>query len=653
MRALAWLALAPAWLPGLALAAEIGVAPATRKVLPGTSTPATAEASLQAARNEWEAFQIVIRDAAGLAGVDVALSDLCDGAACVPASSARLYRELYLDVVQASPSGVTLHERETGQYPDPLIPLRDPYAAGDVPCGAPFDLAPGETGTVFVDLYVPPGTAPGTYTGSATVTAAAGLLAELAVSLEVWELDVPQARTVATAFKLLESGRGVSAYHGGTEDAPNGKLELIRHRYNEALHEHRLDPTYINGPIDWPFDADDNLLPVDWTEYDAAVGPWLDGTKFGDGIKVTRFDVHRFRPGKGLDEMTDKQYRQAAQALAEHLEQRGWWERAYVYSTDEPWGNEPLTSYPAIAEDVDRLVEISELWRGKALVTSPFDERIEGRIGIWCPDTTMYEDWGNFWSPYAGRELFAERFALGEELWFYTCRIEIPPYAGYDIDTAIGYEPRMVNWGAFYEHASGLLYWCVNYWHEYDPYRVFGDFENESNARNGNGILIYPGDSDGRRTSAEVPDWLHLDGPIVSYRLKQIRDGLEDWEIFRLGERLGAGEYVRQQVARAYARFGDCALLEDCEQEQYYCADDQPWTLDEQVLFEVREAVAAKILFLQFPEKYPDPEAEPLAPSAGDSGCGCSSGRGAPRGTDTAAWALLLALAILGRRRAR
>jgi len=300
-----------------------------------------------------------------------------------------------------------------------------------------------------------------------------------------------------------------------------------------------------------------------------------------------------------------------------------------VYAIDEPWLRNPEEDYAQIRSDADVLFSASDLWRGRVLVTGPFEESIAGKVGIWCPDAQMYEGWYHCWDPMPGWDTYSERLALGEELWFYVCRIDYPPYAGYDIDTGIGYEPRIVKWGTWYERASGFLYWSVNCWIDKDAWNVLGDFESEFDARNGNGFLLYPGDHDGTADGRGSPPGVAVDGPIVSYRLKQIRDGLEDWEMFRLASELGGEDFVRRQVRRAYVRFGEFALFEDCTEpdDPYkYCPENQPWTLDEEVLFDVRQKVAQKILFLEYPDRYPDPEAQPETTPEDDGGCGhCQS----------------------------
>jgi len=611
------------FLASLPALAEVGVAPATVKVLPEVVVPSARAIRLQAALGEWEGFQVVIRDPGGLTGVDLAVGDLTGpGGAMLPSERAHRYREVFLDIEEPSARSMTFHEREPGRYPDPLVPFVDPYD-GD-PVAAPFDLAPDETGAIYVDIEVPRDTTPGTYTGTATVTADGLDPVDLSIALEVWAFALPEHRTVATSYGF--SANLVARFHGGADGTAD--VTPIVDRYYLALHEHRIDPTTINGPLTFTFDAEGDLEPVDWTAYDEAVGPWMDGSRFPDGEGVTRFNVGRFTPGGGTGSMTDDEWGQAAAAFATHLEEKGWWDRAYVYAVDEPWLNGGLGTYSRIHADAQRLFSHSELWRGHILVTSPYEEIIDGDIGIWCPVTPMFGDWFYAEGWYEGREFYAAR--PDEELWFYVCNANFPPSAGYDIDTPIGFEPRIVKWGTWFEGATGFLYWRVNYWVEDDPWNVYRNVEQfgDTFARNGDGFLLYPGDHDGTAGGKGSPDWVSIDGPVVSYRLKQIRDGLEDWELFALASALGGETYVREQVGRAYDRFGDF-FIENCDIDACYCPDDQPWTLDPALLEEVRGNVAAEVLFLTDPETWPDPENPPEdEPDQGCGGCDTGSGTG-------------------------
>jgi len=607
---------------------DVGVAPATQKVLPDSPIPAELGVTLGAARGEWEGFQVLLRGDSDLADIDLQLGDLAgpDGAS-IPASAFRRYRQHYLDIQQPSPfflAAIDDHPRDAGRYPDPLIPFVDPYQDGEVPVGAPFASPAGETAAIFVDLLVPRDAPAGPYQGSATLTAAGQEQVEMALELTVWPFELPADKSVATSYGFSENLP--RHHHGGPDDEASEDYASIVDRYHQAMHEHRIDRTNVAGDLSFEVDEQGQLMEVDWSDYDAAVGPYLDGSLFDDGAPVTRFNVGYFRPGGGAGGYTDEQYGEAARVFSEHLQEKGWWERAYVYSTDEPYYNGGDATYEQIHEDVQRLQTYAPLWDGHVLVTSPYNEIVDGDIDIWCPVTPMYDEWF-FGSLYEGREFYEQRRAMGEELWFYVCNANFPPYAGYDIDTTLGFEPRMVKWGAWYEGATGFLYWRINYWIDSDPWNVWANFEyfGDLFGRNGDGFLIYPGDHDGTAGGLGSPADIAIDGPIVSYRLKQIRDGLEDWELFLLAEELGAGDYARSQVERAYRQFGTNPR-QDCDSATAYCPDDPPWTLDQRLLLEVRWNVAAKLAWIIDPASWPDPELGIDSASPGDSGSGAGCG---------------------------
>ena len=98
-----------------------------------------------------------------------------------------------------------------------------------------------------------------------------------------------------------------------------------------------------------------------------------------------------------------------------------------------------------------------------------------------------------------------------------------------------------------------------------------------------------------------------MDGPALSYRMNMLRDGLEDWEMFLVGVDLGAEDYVRAQVDRAYTQFGAHCV------DGSYDIENPPWAIDDRVMMDARRNVGRKIQHLLQPELYPDPE-DPPAP---------------------------------------
>jgi len=595
-------------------AVEVTAVPSTTKVLKDGSFTGGAEAvSLAAAKNEYEGFQVVLQAAGeGLTGIDVVISDLAGpGGAVIPADAADLYLEYYVYLDFASPCDIygfnttcasypDTYLRTVGWYPDALVPFVDPYDDAHPKVAVPFDLPADDLQTVFVDLHVPGDAAPGPYEGTVTVTAAGATVATLPLALTVWDFSIPVERHVGTSYRM-----GLNLlphYHGGPEGLAGEEKTRIERNYEWELHRHRVDFTGHKGPLTFEADPEGALLPVDFTAYDAYMAPPMDGSYYPDGAPLARFDVGFFHPGKGMMGLPEGAYAEAAKVMAEHLQEKGWLDEAWLYSSDEPWLPGHWDAYDNILHDVGLLHSLTDLWEGHVLVTGPWQEVLDDAVDIWCPVTPMY---GNTWWPegsWAPKEKYPELLAAGRELWFYVCNANFPPFMGYDVDTRIGWEPRLVKWGAWREGATGFLFWRVSYWQSQDPWHVLMNLPQfgELYSRQGDGILLYPGDHDGTKGTGS-PDHVSLDGPVVSYRLKQIRDGLEDWEMLILADQLGAGDWARAQVDGVYAAFG-ATLTEDFDPA------NPPWSLNEAAVLAAREQVALKVQHLTNPDLYDDPE---------------------------------------------
>jgi len=593
---------------------EITTTPSTTKVLKdGSFVGGAGAVELQAAKNEYEGFQVVIRTAGeALAAVDVEISDLVGPeGAVIPAAAVDLYLEYYVYIDFASPCDVygfntecasypDTYLRATGWYPDALVPFEDPYDEAHPPVAAPFAVPADDLQTVFGDLHVPGDATPGMYQGTVTITEGGEVIATLPLTLTVWDFSIPVTRNVGTSY-----GMGLnlcSNYHGGPEGLGGDEKNRIERNYEWELHRHRVDFTTHKGPLTFEADAEGMLLPVDFTAYDAYMGPRMDGSYYPDGAPLPRFNVGVFRPGHGMMGLSEDVYAQAAKVMAEHLQEKGWLDAAWLYSSDEPWLPGHWDAFDNIQHDAALLHSLTDLWRGHVLVTGPWQEVLDEVVDIWCPVTPMYGS--TFWpeGSWAPEEKYVELLAAGRDLWFYVCNANFPPFMGYDVDTRIGYEPRLLKWGAWREGATGFLFWRVSYWQSQDPWHVLVNLPQfgELYSRQGDGILIYPGDHDGT-TGTGSPDPVHIDGPVVSFRLKQIRDGLEDWEMLILADQLGAGDWARAQVDGVYRAFGD-RLTDDFDPA------DPPWTLDGNAVLAAREQVALKVQHLTHPDLYADPE---------------------------------------------
>jgi len=564
--------------------------------MPNDPAKDSPNAAVSAARNEAEAFQVIVSGGEnGLSQVNATAGDLVGpNGRTIPGDQVILFRQHYVRVtIPSFLCGVTGNPRKTGEYPDPLIPFFDPYKPGQHPLGAPFDVAPGRNQPIYVEVKVPEDCQAGTYKGHLTVTAQGDAPVEVPITLTVWDFSIPRERSVSTAYGL--SWNNILSYHGGPDGAWDADSLIILKHYEDELHRHRLDATNIAQDVGNPFRFDESgdLLPVDWSAYDAAIGPRIDGSYFSDGVGARRFNTGFFRPGNtgGMEgNLSEDQYKAASAEFATHLKEKGWMDHAYVYVSDEPFLNPE--EYARIVLHVKLMKEADPDWDRHFLVTNWYWKGLDGSIGIWCPDTSKYDSWflGFLGINFPGRDVYPSRFEKGEELWFYVCNCTFPPYAGYDIDTTKAYEPRILMWGAWFEGASGFLYWRTNYWQTEDPWgTVIDPVSFPLVARNGDGFLMYPGDHNGTAAPAGSPEGIAIDGPIPSLRLKATRDGLEDWEMFLIACTVAGKDAVRSAVSRAYTKPGSFPL------SPVYNPTDPPWTYSEEVVRQVREEVARLI----------------------------------------------------------
>src|SRR5262249_9835884 len=139
-------------------------------------------AELNAARGEYEPFQVVIQGpkTGSLTNVNFAVSDLhSPQGGIIAKTNMTLYREHYVYVSHSSPDhGGTNVPLGQGWYPDALVPFIDP-ATQQPPTGGtlkavPFDLSPQTNQPIWIDVFVPRDTPPGQYTGTFTVTSDQG-----------------------------------------------------------------------------------------------------------------------------------------------------------------------------------------------------------------------------------------------------------------------------------------------------------------------------------------------------------------------------------------------------------------------------------------------------------------------------------------------
>src|SRR5512142_1239137 len=189
-------------IPLAADAETVWTAVASEKIRPETAARSDQSVLLAAAKNEFEAFQVVVTGPA--TGVSATASELA-GPGKLPAP--KLFREALMTLQNPSSA-----DGATGRFPDALVPDVDDVV-GQKRNAFPFDVPAGESRAIWVDYHVPADAPAGAYQGTVTVHTAQGDT-PVAVQLTVWDFALPSTSSLKTSFTLsggsLEKAHGVS-----------------------------------------------------------------------------------------------------------------------------------------------------------------------------------------------------------------------------------------------------------------------------------------------------------------------------------------------------------------------------------------------------------------------------------------------------------
>ncbi len=206
--------------------------------------------SVQAARGEAEAVQLVVTPSSPLAGLTIECDGLRGpGGATIPAGCIDVLRVRYVEVAQP-----TDRSAAPGAWPDPLPPLR-----------GPIDLPAGTNQPFWVRVNVPRDAAAGSYEGAIRLRADGGWSAAVPLRVGVFGFALPDRPACVSAFGLGHDT--VFRYHGLTNDAQ--RREVLE-KYLANFAAHRISP-YNPAPLDpvrvtWPAVKPPPLPWADWLD---------------------------------------------------------------------------------------------------------------------------------------------------------------------------------------------------------------------------------------------------------------------------------------------------------------------------------------------------------------------------------------------------
>lgn len=485
---------------------------------------------LNTAANEAESVQLVVTPRKGLADVRVDAN--------VPGMWTEVRRVEYVTVTIPTDSAGSC-----GRHPDPLPP-QDPR---------PFAVEAGVNQPFWITVRPPKGMPKGLYRGEISVSCrdADGTDKSMPVPLtvEVFGFSFPDEVSLKSRFGV-HPPQYTDWFHAKTHDERRRTLDRLYELYGDCHISPGSVVQYDTWEPTWDKSAGESCPekwePVfRWKQWDAAVErvfekyhfntinilPYYFRSGIGNDVRISDIaGLKQDHPAHAV--LTEKYLR----GLSRHLAEKGWDRKAYVQWFDEPTER----AYPALREGTAILRRAMP--NVKVLVTEQPEEDNLGGADIWCPLTHML---------HSAQEM--PRRAAGDEFWWYVCNEPLAPYFGTFSDRPAS-ECRLWAWESRKFNIEGMLLWSMFSWTSdaaypdgiqdpyADPMTWFGLGSLAAKGvrnpcGNGCGRLVYPPrrcvETRGDRSAALVKD-----APVPSQRLFQLRDGIEDYEYFRMLERL-------------------------------------------------------------------------------------------------------------------
>ena len=508
--------------------------------------------SISCARNEVESFQVVVRAQHGrLHKVDALLSPLTNRVGdTLPPECVELYCGTFVPVRIPDPRS----DMQPGMWSDALVPRMNPYTGepvqgpkwgkagftGERFRGRYFDVWQNQQQPLWVDVSVPKDAVPDIYTGKFVVWAENADSVYIPVKIEVWDFALPDGPTLENHFGGFS--RAATFFGLATDSEEVLRIEdrfiemMVAHRINPPLPQRFNPPVGADGSVHFDEDLDQRI------------------SAFVARHHMTNIEVPRAPFPDVLGEnrsMAAAFYR----SWYNYLERKGWEDRAYLYMFDEPLRPDDYEKVRRLGAFVGEVEpRLRRLVIEQPYPRHPNSGTLDGSLDIWC---SLFG--------YIDEASIKRVQQAGDEVWLYTAlvqsipkfhpnyetfkadkppyhdavNIERPPY--WEIDFPL-LSYRIAPWLNQRYGTTGLLYWSTCYWGS--SLRNPWDNPTHGDHWNGEGMLFYPGTEAG------------IDGPIASVRLKNLRDGMEDYEYFVLLENRGGGDIVEEIVRKAVPTWG-------------------------------------------------------------------------------------------------
>lgn len=498
------------------------------------------EAAISLAKNEQENLQLALRSNEPLRRLEISATTpkLVSGSATLEAPTVSVARNVVCDAPSRYQifNGVKFNERCVPRnsmiqlYPDPLV--RQNFV----------ELSPNKTESVWLKFGADESAAAGEYEGKVEFKDGGKTVLAVPYRVRVRNFAIPKSPSLGAIFDSRGSG-----FNGGWR-RPLKIAGITSKFYDDAQLQEFMAQyrTSINKPPRIKFYTKDGKLSADFSDFDKfcenAFGKLgtrlmylpnpMGGFGFANPINRIKRDDPDAKPIAPYDgeypyAEADKkilrpefvaELQAQAKLVYKHLDEKGWRDRFLWYVCDEPHcdadGIADMTkAYCAAVKAADPKARLySSTWA--------YIPMLEGGINVWGIDMSSDR------TP-ADIEKIEKR---GEEKAFTTD-------GNYCINTPYCAQERLI---PLYCFAGGFIaheYWGVD-WYTRDPFKWGFHYDrisspsptvrNRTRYPNGDGYFVYSGEIVGRN---EI---------FPSVRFESIRDGQEDYEYFKILEKLAA-----------------------------------------------------------------------------------------------------------------
>ncbi|MEF2247391.1 DUF4091 domain-containing protein [Paenibacillus sp. IITD108] len=468
----------------------IAAASSMVKVMPKDMLPDNRDIKLSLAGNEYESFQIVVRADADVEEVKVTLGEFRNGEHQLTDVQWYQVGYVWIETFKGHPTPEVAELQEPGWYPDPLLPSDSAQLIKDW------------SNPIWVTVHAPKDAAPGIYKGTVELEIN-GVSNVVDAEVEVYGFQLPDKPQLPNLFSL--NFKYLQEVYGHVKPEMREKWLQYAADYRISPDDMTVHPDYVEWALN--LSAEERAHYADkvngFTVY-PITSTWADREAPAEKL-IERFE--RMRPyidqliSAGAVEKGNGVFYGFDEAEVEHFETM----KQVNAHVKKVYPNIPIAATSQYIDSFEKMEELNVDILILHLVDGIYNNEFADQI--------------------------RER---GKEVWAYISLQPYDPQPNWRIENSPLEARILLSAMTLHERFDGFLYWSLNYY-----YKGVG-VPSPPIKRNGplltNWSITTPG---------EEHQWLHgdgvllyagTDGPIGSIRMENIRDGLEDFEYYKLLE---------------------------------------------------------------------------------------------------------------------